>query len=143
MNKFKDIQIGDKVYFQHSVRTGWHSSRRFWLPVEVTKTTPTQITLANGKRVRKQDGKIIGGSYGDYVKALGDTHYHGELIEDQTEQKKAFEEKLELEKQFNFTLKSIGEIKPDSHFTTEELQQLLSKANQLHELFIAKTVREI
>ncbi len=139
--KFKDIKVGDTDYYLDSVRTGFHQSRGFWMPKEVVKVTKTQITLSNGKRADMREGRIIGDRY-KYAKSLGDSHY-GRTVVDETEDMQRFKDKLELEKQFNFVLKSMIEVKPDSHFSNEELTELNVKAHELYQLFVSKTVEEL
>ena len=62
-DKFKDIEVGDKVYTVDTVRINWGSEQRFYVPAIVERITPTQFVLDNGKRYKKDRGSCIGGEY--------------------------------------------------------------------------------
>lgn len=85
--KFKDIKVGDTVYIQFKVGGlgGFHPATygEFWLPKEVTNTTP-KFFDAGGCRFSKEDGGERKSGYGcKTARNLGDTSY-GKTVSDQT-----------------------------------------------------------
>lgn len=67
--KFENVKEGDTVYVHQGVRYGFNSEKYFWIPMKVVKTTKTQFTCENDKRYQKDNGREIGGNYGDRVDA--------------------------------------------------------------------------
>ena len=81
--KFESIKAGDTVYIRESVRTGWSTDNWFWLPVNVDRVTPKQF-VAGRKKYSKNDGRCIGGGYGEKAAKLGDYLGYEGLVEDQS-----------------------------------------------------------
>lgn len=59
--KFQDIKVGDVVYVRKEVKVSmWdRRGRDFWIPCAVERTTTKQF-IVDGKRYKKEDGRLIG-----------------------------------------------------------------------------------
>jgi hypothetical protein len=72
MGKFDDIKVGDVVFINKKIETGWHSGKVFKISVTVERVTQTQF-VAGGNRYKKDCGSLIGGY--DRCYRLGDSAY--------------------------------------------------------------------
>jgi len=138
--KYENIKVGDTVYLEHKVRTGWRNGKIFWLPVTVEKVTPKQFQVKN-KKYRKDTGRIVGDAYyqdgSGYCKDIGDDEPYypngKDKVSDQTIEYRAHIGKLKA-------IKSINEMTEDICKNTDEdysnLMEIHASIRKAHELML-------
>lgn len=135
--KFENIKTGDVVYTTRSIRYGWNSAETFYVPEKVVKITKTQFTVESGNRYKKE-GNRIGDGF-DKAYFLGDNKsYFGkpDLVRDQTEEMKAFEMKLTLERKFNSLSEKLN-LKLNSNLNIDQLNTSVQKLDEIKKMLDA------
>lgn len=127
--KFENIKTGDVVYTPRSIRYDWNLRKTFYVPEKVIKVTKTQFTVESGNRYKKNGSRI--GNHYEKAYLLGDnmdpSHYATpSLVKDQTEEMKAFETKLTLEKRFNSLSEGLT-LKLNSNLSIQRLNEAVQK----------------
>ncbi len=132
MRKFDDIKVGDVVFINKQIVTGWHSVKTFTIPVKVERVTPTQF-VAGGNRYKKDYGFLIGDCGACY--RLGDSVY-GREVKDQTEEMNTFVKKFELCEKLKNLIYKINNKQADDYLNFDEssIEKTVEALTQLEEI---------
>ncbi|HGE7051760.1 TPA: hypothetical protein ACGCAJ_004753 [Serratia marcescens] len=60
---FEHTNVGDEIVVIQEIRLGWGATPRFAVKRKVIRTTKTQIITGENERYRRDNGKLVGGSY--------------------------------------------------------------------------------
>ena len=129
--KFENIQKGDTVYTEKFVTYGLYIKKYFYVPEKVIKVTKTQFTVESGTKYRK-DGSQMGKSFGKAY-FLGDKAGFlsgARIIKDETDEMKAFKEKLKIEIEF-IDLADKLKLKPNCDLNIYQIEYCISKLNDI------------
>jgi hypothetical protein len=110
--KFEDVKVGDNVLKDCFVRTGYSTGKSFLLTYEVVKITKTQFILNDDTRVRKSDGRVIGGGIAEYIYKIGEeirfSFKENKIGKCEIEEYRVFKNKLRVVKDIRLNLNVIG-----------------------------------
>ena len=122
--KFKDIKVGDVVYIQAGVRTGFaYREQMFWVPRKVHRLTPTQFILEGDRRYKKDSGKLVGGDYFNIARNLGED-FGGGVVANQVKEKNDLINRLS---KLDFIRRVVEKIKVshDHHNLSEITEKMI------------------
>lgn len=118
---FKDIEVGDIVYIEETVKASLFNHVSFFVPKKVERITKTQF-IVNQKRYRKLDGYEVGNNYNKAFK-LNESSWGGKTVVDETDKMK--ECKLRIYKARK--IRSIGEKLSKIDHEQSDLDYLFEK----------------
>lgn len=127
--KFKNIKVGETVFIREYIDWGWQGRKYFFIPYSVERETKSHF-VANKKRVRKDNGKIIG-EYYNFAYYEGEEYDKNISVKDESESKDKFKRLFNMcDKINNF---KIGLLSPDymKIKECEEILQLLKKVESI------------
>jgi hypothetical protein len=134
MEKFHDVKVGDTVFVPQTVSYDWNKAKSFFIPKKVIKTTKTQFTVEPDIRF-KNDGKMIGGGYGEFAYKEGDKYGYrlNEVVKDERNEMRLFREKLNLETEIRNIISSI-KLVSDSDLTNGELLSIKTNLESIKKM---------
>lgn len=134
--KFDKIEVGDTVLINEDVRYSNNNKKEFLIPYKVESKTPALLIVSGGFEVRRKDGSVTNGRYGQTA------YYDGEKIsrsisfeknkiaKDETAERVEFKLKLRKEKDINKMLSELR-LSANSRFSVSELENIAERIEHL------------
>lgn len=132
--KFNNVKTGDIVFVTEEVLISWGQSRRFFVPVKIDSETNSRLKI--GEDVfNKKDGFSFGHSKKySRIYLLGEITSFGQVVVDQSKEKKDFETKMKLIREVKEEFSRINDSRNSIDFYKFSFDELLKTLNFAKEI---------